>query len=254
MGSVAIDGNGAIGLAYNVSGATALPSLRFTNRKPCDPLGQMTAPETVIIDGLSAHNNNRWGDYNTLTIDPADDRTFWFTGMHMPLSGGWTTRVASFNTSICAPEVVFSTLDQTIPEGTAITPNNCLPYIDVPVTITMAMAPSQPASISFTFAGTATQGTDYTVIGNINTTLDAANLSRTITIRIYNDALVESAETIIVGYTLNANGGNAFAGSYNQSCTLTVTDDDLPLLHQALFFMMILMPSVQVWEAGLPPW
>ncbi len=227
MGSVAIDGNGAIGLAYNVSGATALPSLRFTSRKPCDPLGQMTAAETVIIDGLTAHNNNRWGDYNTLTIDPSDDRTFWFTGMHMPSNGSWTTRVASFTANICAPEVVFSTVDQTAPEGTAVTPNNCLPYIDVPVTINMAIPPSQPASISFTFAGTATQGTDYTVIGNINTTLDAANLSRTITIRIYNDALVESAETIVVGYTMNANGGNAFPGSFNQTCTITVTDDDL---------------------------
>ncbi len=236
MGSIAMDGTGAIGLAYNVSGGTALPSLRFTSRKACDPLGQMTEPETVIINGLSAHNNNRWGDYNTLTIDPSDDRTFWFTGMHMPASGGWTTRVASFTASSCAPEVVFSTLDQTTPEGTAVAPNNCLPYIDVPVTISMSLAPSQAASINFTFGGTATQGTDYTVIGNTNTTLDASNLSRTITIRIYNDALVESTESIIIGYTMNANGGNAYPGSFNQTCTISITDDDLaPVAPSTLF-------------------
>ena len=97
MGTIGINEEGSIGLVYNVSSKNVFPSLRFTGRKTLDPLNTMSEPEQTIIAGLVNHTNNRWGDYNDMQIDPADDFTFWTTGMYMPNPAPWTTRIASFN-------------------------------------------------------------------------------------------------------------------------------------------------------------
>lgn len=96
MGTIAINSEGSIGLAYNVSSKNVFPSFRFTGRKASDPLNTMTEVETQIIGGSTNHTNNRWGDYNDMQIDPSDDATFWTTGMYMPTPAPWSTRIASF--------------------------------------------------------------------------------------------------------------------------------------------------------------
>ena len=95
MGSVAMDGQGNIGLAYSVSSSSMFPSLRFTGRTAGDALGQMTVNETSIVVGTAASGGERWGDYASLSVDPSDDCTFWFTGEYQT-SDGWATRIASF--------------------------------------------------------------------------------------------------------------------------------------------------------------
>jgi len=96
MGSIAMDSQGNIGLAYSVSGHTTYPSLKYTGRYASDPLGQMTLAEEVIVNGNSAQTSpNRFGDYAQMTIDPNDDNTFWFTGEYLA-NNQWNTRVVSF--------------------------------------------------------------------------------------------------------------------------------------------------------------
>jgi CARDB len=97
MGSMSMDKDGNIGLAYNVSGNTTFPGLRYTGRLSGDPLGTMTFPETTIIDGEGGVGTfNRFGDYSQMTMD-FDNLTFWFTGEYMgPSNNFWKTRVASF--------------------------------------------------------------------------------------------------------------------------------------------------------------
>nr|MBP6314900.1 T9SS type A sorting domain-containing protein [Chitinophagaceae bacterium] len=97
MGTIAINAEGSIGLAYNVSSKNVFPSFRFTGRKASDVLNTMTETETNIIAGVTNHTNNRWGDYNDMQIDPSNDFTFWTTGMYMPNPAPWSTRVAAFN-------------------------------------------------------------------------------------------------------------------------------------------------------------
>jgi Secretion system C-terminal sorting domain len=226
MGSICIDASGAIGLAYNVSSSTIFPSIKYTGRKPCDPLGTMTIPETTIIAGGSSHTNERWGDYNSLCIDPADNKTMWFTGMYMPASGGWTTRIAAFDIASCAPEVSFLLNNATVNESAGTTPNNCKPYTDLTATIKIEQAPTQPATITLNKTGTAIEGVDYDLIYTNPIILDAANLTRDITVRLYNDGNVEPNETVILNYTLNANGGNAVLAASNQTFTLNIIDND----------------------------
>ena len=60
----------------------------------------MTQGEGTIITGAGAQGStlSRWGDYSSMSIDPADDCTFWFATEYIPANGtfNWKTRIASF--------------------------------------------------------------------------------------------------------------------------------------------------------------
>lgn len=99
MSSAAMDGQGNIGLAYNISGSTIPVGIRHTGRFSNDPLGEMTIAENVILDGIGIQTNtNRFGDYAHLTIDP-NDFTFWHTSQYFSSNNVWATRIASFSFS-----------------------------------------------------------------------------------------------------------------------------------------------------------
>lgn len=101
MGSIAQDKFGNISMAYCVSSTTKFPSLRITGRKITDPLGQMTEPEIEIATGTNRSNSNRWGDYQHLSVDPATDENFWFTGLYATANTNWRTRVAHYKFNNC---------------------------------------------------------------------------------------------------------------------------------------------------------
>ena len=101
MAGIDINANGDIGLAYNVSGASTYPSVRYTGRYANDALGQMTIAETSIVAGTTFNNSNRWGDYNALVVDPADGTSFWGTSNYnpttSPTNNRWATRMFKFS-------------------------------------------------------------------------------------------------------------------------------------------------------------
>ncbi len=103
MGSVAMDKVGDIAIGYNVSSSSMSPAIRFTGRVPTDPLGTLET-ETSIIQGTGSETSlGRWGDYSSLSIDPVDDCTFWYTSEYLQTSGSrnWSTRIASFKFPSC---------------------------------------------------------------------------------------------------------------------------------------------------------
>ena len=80
MCSIAIDKNGNIGLAYNVSSNEDYVGIRYTGRFANDPLGEMTIEEVNVVDGTNEINSGaRFGDYAQMGVDPLDERTFWYT-------------------------------------------------------------------------------------------------------------------------------------------------------------------------------
>ncbi|MEM6966801.1 MAG: T9SS type A sorting domain-containing protein [Bacteroidota bacterium] len=95
MGSIAMDGNGNIGLAYSISSPDIYPGLAFTGRYAEDPLGEMSVIEYVLVDGQSASPLPRWCDYSHLSIDPTGNNTFWFTSEYRT-ANATRTRIASF--------------------------------------------------------------------------------------------------------------------------------------------------------------
>jgi hypothetical protein len=105
VGSVAMNGQGDIGLGYSVSSTTVSPSIRFTGRLAGDPLNQMTQGEGTIVNGsgYQQHTSGRWGDYAMMAVDPVDDCTFWFTTEYYNSisNAGWQTRIGSFKLASC---------------------------------------------------------------------------------------------------------------------------------------------------------
>lgn len=96
MGSIALDRQGNIGLAYSVTSSSTFPSIRFTGRKKGDAKGQMTISESSAFNGTGVQDGNvRYGDYAHMTVDPVDGLTFWYTGEFISASG-WETGVFSF--------------------------------------------------------------------------------------------------------------------------------------------------------------
>ena len=106
MGSMAMDGEGNIALGYSVSSTSVFPSIRYTGRMATDPLNQLPQGEGTIANGTGAQTyTSRWGDYTAMSIDPADDCTFWYTNEYYSTTNGssnWQTRIGSF--ILCSPQ------------------------------------------------------------------------------------------------------------------------------------------------------
>ena len=107
MGGIAMDKQGNVALGYSLSSTSEFPDVRYTGRLADDPPGVMTQPETTAANGTGSHTSNRWGDYSTMTVDPADDCTFWETNEYALSNGTWTTRIAAYHFDSCliAPSV-----------------------------------------------------------------------------------------------------------------------------------------------------
>jgi uncharacterized repeat protein (TIGR03803 family) len=102
MGSVAMDARGDIGAGYSLSGNMA-PSVALTGRLAGDTLGTMPQGETIMVGGTGVQQNiDRWGDYTSMSVDPLDDCTFWYTNQYLSANGApWRTRVGSFRFPSC---------------------------------------------------------------------------------------------------------------------------------------------------------
>jgi hypothetical protein len=99
MGAIAMDGAGNILLGYNVSSSATFPGLRYTGRHAADPPGTLAA-EAVLAAGSASNGSNRYGDYASMSVDPVDDCTFWFTGEYNT-SSQWSTRIGALKFDAC---------------------------------------------------------------------------------------------------------------------------------------------------------
>ena len=118
MGSVNMDHSGDMALGFSAASTTVYPSIRWTARLAGDPLNTMAGDtnlgtgESTIAAGSSwqyngpfTSNPTRWGDYSSMSIDPTDDCTFWYTNEYIGTQNtrgpAWQTRIASFRLPQC---------------------------------------------------------------------------------------------------------------------------------------------------------
>jgi len=110
MGSVAMDGDGNIALGYSISSNTMYPSIGYAGRLSIDPPGTLPRGEGIIIlgSGSQTHSSSRWGDYSSMSVDPVDDCTFWYTQEYYETTSnaGWQTRIAAFRFPSCGQSPV----------------------------------------------------------------------------------------------------------------------------------------------------
>ena len=109
LGSLAFDRQGNLALGYNVSGTSLNPSIRYAVRSVNDPIGLLRSEAKLITGkGIVEPVNPRapearWGDYSSMTVDPTDDCTFWYTNEYFPQNAkyAWFTRIGTFRMPTC---------------------------------------------------------------------------------------------------------------------------------------------------------
>lgn len=156
MGSIAMDAEGNMGLAYSASNSSIFPSIYYTGRFAGSPLGTMPLGEGAIVAGTGSNTttNSRWGDYTSLSVDPNDDRTFWHVNEYVPStsSAGWRLRVGAFKISNAPANVISNGGSSIVSAG----PNGVL---DPGETVTVSLGEKNvggPGSICTTSALTGT--------------------------------------------------------------------------------------------------
>ena len=80
MGSMSMDLQGNIGMGYSSVSTSESVSLRYTGRYAADPLGEMTLEEGLITQSSNNSDSFRYSDYAHLSVDPTNEKQFWFVG------------------------------------------------------------------------------------------------------------------------------------------------------------------------------
>jgi hypothetical protein len=144
--------------------------------------------------------------------------------------GLWTAIVPNVTT----PDIQFQNPTGAATEATAFT-SGCRGYTDYSANTIILNPPTGAATVTLGIAGgaTATQGVDYDITTNGNfaspsmqlTFANGVTTPQAFTIRVYDDAAVESAENFTVNYTISGTT-NAQAGTSNQTFVYTINDND----------------------------
>jgi len=120
MGSAAMDGLGDIAVGYSVSSGSNYPSIAYAGHDVADPLGTLGQGEMVLASGGGSQTDSggRWGDYSSMSVDPADDCTFWYTNEYYSANSthDWRTRIGALRFAGCTTPA-----DTTPPTGVAVT-------------------------------------------------------------------------------------------------------------------------------------
>jgi hypothetical protein len=104
MGSVAMDGAEDVAVGYSISSFRTYPSIRYVGRLAADPPGTLPRTEATLVAGTGFQTGaSRWGDYSSMSVDPTDDCTFWYTQEYYTTTSGftWQTRIGSFRFDSC---------------------------------------------------------------------------------------------------------------------------------------------------------
>jgi hypothetical protein len=119
MGGIAIDGSGNIGVGFSKSSADMHPQVMISGRTSEDPPGTLEDEQNCtdgIGNGSQTSTSNRWGDYSSMSVDPVDQCTFYYTNEYYPATAGaqWHTRGCSFKFPNCG-QPDFALVPQTPP-------------------------------------------------------------------------------------------------------------------------------------------
>jgi hypothetical protein len=114
--SMAADKVGNIAAAYNLSNLQVSPGQYVSTWAPGDPAGTL-GNETLLNPGNGSETTSAWDGRASLTVDPIDDCTFYYTEQYEPMTGtnNWSTQIESFTLAGCNA-VMF----QSVPAGLKI--------------------------------------------------------------------------------------------------------------------------------------
>lgn len=212
MASIAMNGSKEIALGYSISSNTVYPGIRYCGQSAAEnslASGVMDIAEEVIKEGaFSQSGTNRWGDYSLMSVDVADDKTFWFTSQYNISSNKKGTKVAS----IMFEEVLMATFTGT---PTSIYPGSNVYFTD--------QSTGSPTSWEWTFEGgdpaTSTEQNPvitYNALGTFDVTLTVTNATGS-------NTLTKEDYVEVVEEVLQIDPGSATVSNEAGSLSVTLT-------------------------------
>jgi hypothetical protein len=108
MGSIAMDKAGDMLLGYSESSSTMYPGIYVTGCTAGNISCTMGTEQLVQAGGgyAGAAGGGNWGDYSSMSVDPADDCTFWYVDEYFTAANSgtaaWSTYLASVKFSGCS--------------------------------------------------------------------------------------------------------------------------------------------------------
>ncbi|MEZ4360027.1 MAG: proprotein convertase P-domain-containing protein [Kofleriaceae bacterium] len=197
MSSIAMDGVGNIAMGYANASSALSPGIRYTGRLTNDPLGTMGQGEGTLVAGFGAQTGglSRYGDYSSLTVDPVDDCTFWYTQEYIGATGSfnWRTRVGSFRFASCGNAGDDFTLTAD-PTSAVVAPGASQAF-----TVTATLLSGAGQTIRLTLAGLPTGVTGAFVPPTIN-----ASGTSTLTLTAAATTPTTAAQISVIGSTPSA--------------------------------------------------
>jgi hypothetical protein len=203
MPSIAMDASGDIALGYTQASSALNPAIKYTARQPSDAPGTMGFGEGTLMAGTATqqtNGGNRWGDYASVNIDPADDCTFWLTHEYYATGNNvWSTRIGSFVLPTCSAFDVKQPDPESVPQGGSMTytittattagaaQSVALSTTGLPAGVTATFAPASVQSgnttqITLTADATAALGTtNYQLVGTGASAMSMDTVALTVT-------------------------------------------------------------------------
>ncbi len=220
MGSMAMDHVGDMAVGYSLSSSSINPSIAFTGRLPTDPLGMLEAENTIINGtGSQLPNLNRWGDYSSMSVDPIDDCTFWYTTAYLKTNGtfNWSTRIASFKFPSCGTTATPDFSISSTPASQNVVQGSSTTYT-VSVTALNGFTGTVTFSASGLPAGASASFSPPSVAGSGSSTMTVTTASTT-PAATYNLTITGTSGTLVHSTTVTLVVNAAASGDFSISAT-----------------------------------
>jgi hypothetical protein len=200
---MAQDRAGNLLAGFYISGAFTPTSLGYSERSPSDPAGTFGIGEAMLLPTSGQSPSALWGDRTSISVDPSDDCTFWYTAL---VEAAPSTRILSFKVPTCG-DADFALAPQhdalTVAAGSSTS---------TPLTATTTQGGDEPVSLS----AVAPSGVTAVVTP---ATVQSAAAGATTALMLSPDASLTPGE-----YVVTVNAHQAPSGAYRTaSVTLTVT-------------------------------
>jgi hypothetical protein len=225
MGSLAVDGEGNMALGYSTSNGAVpnFPSIAYSGRLAADPLNTLPEGEMQLVAGAGSQLNtcggqkcHRWGDYSAMSVDPADDCTFWYVNQYYDsqtnaTSGNWQTRIGSFRFPSCLGAGLPPT---TTTLASSLNPSTSGASIDLTATVSGTAAPT--GTVDFRDGGSSIAGCNAVALSGGGNMPSAVCSTSSLSVGTHNivalysgDANNAGSNSAPLSQVVNASGGTS---------------------------------------------
>ncbi|MGV3657842.1 MAG: M43 family zinc metalloprotease, partial [Chitinophagaceae bacterium] len=184
-------------------------------------------PGTTTLTGCTPGENRMYENYmdysydncvNTFTADQvARMQAVMLNSPRRKELAASGTHIAPANNLVRFENVSFSFSEN------GVNTSACPAYREVTVNLNLFDAATDVATLQFIANGTAQAGVDYELV-TPTLTFNPGDASKTLVLRIFDDALVESTENIVLQYSITGTGIQA--ADENQTLTIEISDND----------------------------